>query len=157
MNLAIVILPICLFLCIHVLQDCICINPIKVGIILMLKNVKKIMPIYATHKDSVWCKDTLYTHWGDIQCKKSMLSMLDLVQRNLLLLLYFHEKYGENQQRVLMIADSGRHFFHWSSQTPNYLWILPSQISEWNATFQQTKCYHPESIKGHTFSWEHKK
>ena len=38
--------------------------------------------------------------------------MLDLVQRNLLLLVNFHEEYVENQQRALMIADSGRHFFH---------------------------------------------
>jgi hypothetical protein len=48
---------------------------------------------------------------GDIQRKKTTLPMLDFVQRNLLLLVYFHEEYVENQQRALMTAYSGRHFF----------------------------------------------
>jgi len=69
------------------------------------------MPIYATHKRSVLHQDTLDTHWGDIQRKKPTIPMLDFVQRNLLLV-YFHEEYIENQQRALMTAYSGRHFFH---------------------------------------------
>jgi hypothetical protein len=38
--------------------------------------------------------------------------MLDLVQRKFLLLEYFLEEYVENQQRALMLADSGRYSFH---------------------------------------------
>ena len=103
------------------------------------KNVLKIC-LYMQLINAAYYARTLWIHTGVMySAKKWTLSILDLVQRNLLLLVYFHEEYDENQQRALMIAECGRHFFHWSSQTPNYFWILPSQNSEQNARFQQPR------------------
>lgn len=87
--------------------------------------------------NAVYYTRTLWTHMGWNTNANINPYHVGSCIKKLLLLVYFHEEYVENQQRVLMLADSGIHCFHWSSQTPNYFWIFPSLCSEWNTIFQQ--------------------